>query len=122
MRKTIARFCAMMLALLCFFSTTFAQNRTVTGTITDQNGAGIPGVTVTVRGTNTATQTDAQGRYSISAPGNTALVLSSVGYGTTEVNVNNQATVNSTLTTQGANMNEVVVVGYGTARRRDVTG
>ena len=96
MRKTIARLCAMALALLCFLSTTFAQNGTVSGTITDQNGAGIPGVTVTVRGTNVATQTDAQGRYSISAPGNAVMVLSSVGYGTTEVNVGSQATVNST--------------------------
>lgn len=112
----------MAIALLCFFSITFAQTTTVTGTITDQNGAGIAGVTVTVRGTNTATQTDAQGRYSINAPADAVLVLSSVGYGTSEVNVNGQATVNSRLTTQGTNLNEVVVIGYGTARRRDVTG
>lgn len=122
MLKTIARLCAITLALLCFFFTTFAQNGTVSGTVTDQNGAGIPGVTVTVRGTNIATQTDAQGRYSINAPNNAVLVLSSVGYGTSEVNVSGQSTVNSSLTTQGSNMNEVVVVGYGTARRRDVTG
>jgi TonB-linked SusC/RagA family outer membrane protein len=121
MRKTIARASATALALLCFLITTFAQT-TVSGTITDQNGAGIPGVTVTVRGTNIATQTDAQGRYSISAPSNAVLVLTSVGFGTAEVNVSGQTTVNSTLTTQGTNMNEVVVVGYGTARRRDVTG
>src|SRR6476620_11548411 len=122
MRKTIARLCAATLALLCFFSTTFAQNTTVSGTVTDQNGAGIPGVTITVRGTNLATQTDAQGRYSLNAPANGVLVLSSVGYGTSEVNVKGQTTVNATLSTQGTNLNEVVVVGYGTARRRDITG
>lgn len=112
----------MILALLCFFTPAFAQNTAVTGTVTDQNGAGIPGVTVTVQGTNVATQTDAQGRYSISAPGNGVLVLSSVGYGTSEVRINGQTTVNTTLSTQGTNLNEVVVVGYGTARRRDITG
>lgn len=122
MRKTIAKASATALALLCFLITTFAQNTTISGVITDQNGAGIPGVTVTVRGTSIATQTDAQGRYTISAPADAVLVLSSVGYGTSEVNVSGQTTVNSTLTTQGSNMNEVVVVGYGTARRRDVTG
>lgn len=122
MRKTIARAGAFALVLLCFFSITFAQNPTVTGTVTDQAGAGIPGVTVTVRGTNIATQTDAQGRYSINAPANAVLVLSSVGYGTTEVNVAGQTAITSSLTTQGANLNEVVVVGYGTARRKDITG
>jgi len=122
MRKTIARLCAMMLALLCFFSSTFAQNNPVSGTITDQTGAGIPGVTVTVRGTSVATQTDAKGHYTINAPNNGVLVVSSVGFGTSEVYVNGQTTVNASLTTQGTNMNEVVVVGYGTARRRDITG
>lgn len=122
MRKTIARVSAALLALLCFITTLFAQNTTVSGTVTDQNGAGVPGVTITVRGTNIATQTDAQGHYTINAPGNGVLVLSSVGYGSTEVRINGQTTVNSTLTTQGTNLNEVVVVGYGTARRRDLTG
>jgi TonB-dependent starch-binding outer membrane protein SusC len=122
MRKTIARLSATALALLCFFLTTFAQNTPVTGTVTDQNGAGIPGVTVTVQGTNVATQTDAQGRYSINAPSNGTLVLSSVGYGTSEVRINGQTTLTTQLSTQGTNLNEVVVVGYGTARRRDITG
>ena len=122
MRKTIAKLCAIVLALLCFIPTTFAQNTTVSGTVTDQTGAGVPGVTVTVRGTGIATQTDAQGRYTINAPANGVLVLSSVGYGTSEVNISGQTTVNTTLSTQGTNLNEVVVVGYGTARRRDVTG
>jgi len=105
MRKTIARLCAATLALLCFFLTTFAQNGTVSGTVTDQNGAGIPGVTVTVQGTNKATQTDAQGHYTINASPNAVLVLSSVGYGTSEVRVNSQSTITTRLSTQGTNMN-----------------
>ena len=92
------------------------------GTVTDQNGAGIPGVTVTVQGTNVATQTDAQGKYTINAPSNGTIVLSSVGYGTSEVRINGQSAIYTQLSTQGTNLNEVVVVGYGTARRRDVTG
>src|SRR6476661_2418270 len=120
MRKTIARVSATLLALLCFFMIPFAQNGSVSGTVTDQNGAGIPGVTVTVRGTNIATQTDANGHYTINASPNAVLVLSSVGYGTSEVRVNSQSTITTRLSTQGTNMNEVVVVGYGTARRRDI--
>lgn len=122
MRKTIARVSATLLALLCLFTTTFAQNTPVSGTITDQNGTAVSGATVTVRGTNIATQTDANGRFTINAPANGVLVLSSVGYGSQEVQINGQSAITATLATQTANLNEVVVVGYGTARRKDVTG
>jgi iron complex outermembrane receptor protein len=122
MRKTIAKPSALLIALFCFISITFAQNRTVTGTVTDQNGTAIAGATVTVRGTNTATQTDANGNFSISAGENAVLDITSVGYGASQVSVGSESTVTATLTTQTSNLNEVVVVGYGTARRKDVTG
>jgi iron complex outermembrane receptor protein len=122
MRKTIAKLSATLVALFCFFSVTFAQNRTITGTVTDQNGAAVSGATVTVRGTNTATQTDASGSFSISAGNNAVLDITSVGYGAAQVSVGTGSTVTATLTTQTSNLNEVVVVGYGTSRRRDVTG
>lgn len=100
----------------------FAQSRTVTGKITDNKGAGIPGVSIVAKGTTTGTQTDADGNFTISVPQNVnRLVLSAVGYGEQEAAISGN-TVNMTLETAASNLNEVVVVGYGTARRKDVTG
>ncbi|RYZ22703.1 MAG: SusC/RagA family TonB-linked outer membrane protein [Chitinophagaceae bacterium] len=100
----------------------FAQTQ-VTGRITDANGAGIAGVTVTVKGSNTATSTNENGQYTITVPANgSTLVFSSVGYATREENLNGRATLSTSLTSTSSNLNEVVVVGYGTVRRRDVTG
>jgi TonB-linked SusC/RagA family outer membrane protein len=99
----------------------FAQTQ-VTGRITDASGAGIAGVTVTVKGTNTATSTNENGQYTITVPANgRTLVFSSVGYGTREENVNGRASVSTSLQTSGTNLNEVVVVAYGTRRRGDLT-
>jgi TonB-dependent starch-binding outer membrane protein SusC len=121
--RIIPKLATLVVTLLFLLQTTFAQTRTVTGTITDQTtGAGVQGATVVIKGTNTATQTDADGKFSINAADNAVLVISSVGYGSMEVPVSGQSTVNAALTVQNASLNEVVVVGYGTARRRDVTG
>jgi len=112
-----------VVAILLFsFSSAFSQTRTVTGTVTDQSGKGVAGVTVTVKGTNNATQTDGNGSFSINAPANGTLVLSAVGFASQEIPVQNRTSVSATLSTQESNLNEVVVIGYGTARRRDVTG
>ena len=120
--RTIPKLATLVVMLLFLLQTTFAQTRTVTGTVTDQTGAVVPNATISVKGTNTATQTDANGRFSINAADNAVLVISSVGYGSLEVPVSGQSTVNASLTNQNSNLNEVVVIGYGTARRKDVTG
>jgi TonB-dependent starch-binding outer membrane protein SusC len=110
-----------VLLVLCT-TVSFAQNRTVTGKVTDAQGSGVAGVSVVPRGTSTGTQTDAEGNFSISVPQNvTRLVISAVGYGEQEATITGN-TVNVTLQTNASNLNEVVVVGYGTARRRDLTG
>ncbi|MFN2458739.1 MAG: SusC/RagA family TonB-linked outer membrane protein [Chitinophagaceae bacterium] len=111
-------------ALIVFFATTaFAQNKTVSGRVTDAGGAGLPGVSVSARGTNTGTSTDATGNYTITVPtAITTLVFSSVGYGTQEVNIGGQTNVDVRLQAAAGNLSEVVVIGYGTARRRDLTG
>ncbi|GAB4093171.1 TonB-dependent receptor [Flaviaesturariibacter terrae] len=94
----------------------------VTGRITDANGAGLAGVTVTVKGTSTATATNENGEFTIPVPANgRILVFSSVGYGTREENINGRSSINTTLQTSGQNLNEVVVVAYGTRRRGDLT-
>lgn len=79
-------------------------------------------VTVQVKGTNTATQTDNEGNFSIVAPPNATLVISAIGYATQEVAVNNRTSVNVTLANNTTQLDQVVVVGYGTQRRATVTG
>ncbi len=74
LKKILLRITSSLILIFCL-QTAIAQNRTVTGTITDAQGLGIPGVTVTVKGTNRATQTSTDGTYSIEAPENGTLVF-----------------------------------------------
>jgi TonB-dependent starch-binding outer membrane protein SusC len=109
----------MLLAAVC---SAWAQ-QTVTGRVTDQeDGSGMVGVNVVVKGSTTGTQTDIDGNYSISVPENAVLTYSYVGYTTEEVPVNNQSVINVSLVTDIQSLSEVVVVGYGVQRKADVTG
>ncbi|MFN8354728.1 MAG: TonB-dependent receptor [Spirosomataceae bacterium] len=97
----------------------------VSGRVTDESGQGIPGVSIQVKSTTRGVITDANGNYKLSLGNNettAVLVFSFVGYITQEVTVGNQKTINITLLTDTKTLNEVVVVGYGTQRKRDVTG
>lgn len=96
----------------------------VSGTVTDaSDGQPLPGANVAIEGTNTGTITDADGEYSLTVPGPDAtLVFSFVGYQSRRVTVGDQATINVQLQEDVAALDEVVVVGYGTQERRDVTG
>src|SRR5687767_5213831 len=113
---------SIVVVLLTFSLDALAQNIPITGTVNDPNGVPLAGVTVSIRGSNTATQTNSQGGFSLSAPGNATLVFSYIGFETMEVPVQGRNTVDVTLAGSNAALNEVVVIGYGTARRRDVTG
>ena len=115
------RLLSLLVASFLFIQNAQAQS-TVTGTVTDKNGKGIPGVTVSVKGTTSATQTDEAGKFSIAAPGTATLVFTSVGYSTTEIPVQGKTNIETSLGTLEASLNEVVVIGYGTAKRRDLTG
>ena len=95
---------------------------TVTGRVVDEKGAGLPGVNVVIKGGSNGTQTDADGKFSLSVPENTTLVFSFVGYTSQEVVVGTQSTINIALAPDTKALNEVVVVGYGTQRRQDLTG
>lgn len=102
----------------------FAQTREITGTITaaDDNST-IPGVNILVKGTTTGTTTDADGKFKLTVEGNAAVIeVSSIGYATQEIVVGTQTVINVTLTPDVKSLSEVVVVGYGTQKRRDVTG
>jgi TonB-linked SusC/RagA family outer membrane protein len=94
----------------------------VTGRVTDEKGEGLPGVTVLVKGTTTGTSTDVNGNFSLDAPADATLVISSVGFTTQEIAVNNQTTINVRLATNTQNLSEAVVVGYITQERQNVTG
>lgn len=93
----------------------------IRGKVTGSDGP-VPGVTITVVGTNTATVTDAEGNYSIDAAQGAVLRFSSVGYMTKEVTVTSATTLNVTLEDDNNTLNEVVVVGYGTQKKGNLTG
>ncbi|RZL04779.1 MAG: SusC/RagA family TonB-linked outer membrane protein, partial [Hymenobacter sp.] len=100
-----------------------AQTRTVTGHVTAADGSDLPGVTVLVKGTSVGASTDIAGNYSLSVPltGKT-LVFSYVGYTSQEVALGDRSSANVVLATAAAGLDEVVVVGYGTQLRRELTG
>jgi TonB-linked SusC/RagA family outer membrane protein len=94
----------------------------VTGRVTDIKGEGLPGVTVLVKGTTVGTTTGADGTFSLDAPANATLVFSSIGYAGQEIPVNNRTAINITLSDSNQALSDVVVVGYLTQKREDVTG
>lgn len=100
-----------------------AQENAVTGTITDEQGTPIPGVNVVQKGTTNGVATNFDGNYSITLKvGSDILVFSYVGYQTTELTVGNQKIINVTLLEDAQNLQEVVVVGYGTQKKVNLTG
>lgn len=101
---------------------TFAQERTITGTVVDEDGLPLPGVTVLIKGTNTGTQTDFDGNYSIPATQGDVLVYSFVGMETTEYTVGNVNTIDVTLATDSAQLDEVVVTALGISREKKSLG
>ncbi len=93
----------------------------ITGTVTGDSNEPLSGVTVQVKGTSIGTTTDNKGEYVLTADGNTTLVFSYIGYSTKEVAVNGQNVVNVQLNASNKVLDQVVVVGYGTQRKADIT-
>ncbi|WP_342155351.1 SusC/RagA family TonB-linked outer membrane protein [Joostella sp. CR20] len=110
-----------MLLLLCCVSA-FAQQQTISGVVTDDQNMPLPGATVLIKGTTNGTQTDFDGNYSIEAADGEILIFSYVGMDTKEVTVGSSNTINVSLTVSTNQLDEVVVVGYGTQKRSDLTG
>ncbi|MBX3239598.1 MAG: SusC/RagA family TonB-linked outer membrane protein [Chitinophagaceae bacterium] len=94
----------------------------VSGKVTDGGGGPLPGVTVTVKGTQTSTTTAEDGIFQISVPDRAVLVFSFVGFATQEIAVGNQANITVRLAEAQSAMDTLIVIGYGTARKKDYTG
>lgn len=125
MRKAYQNFARQVLLGLAVCLTTLtasAQTTTISGTITDSNGSGIPSATVLVKGTKSGSFTNNDGRYSIAAKSGDVLVFSFTGFLTKEITVGNQLTVNVKLEDDNKMLDDVVVIGYGTQKRSTITG
>lgn len=112
-----------MLTLFAVSAQLWAQNRTISGRVTDENGAAVSGASIIIKGTNLGTTSNAEGNYSLSVPANgRTLVISGVGLTTQEVSINSSGTVNVSMRSGNQNLDEVVVTGYTREKRRQYTG
>lgn len=119
----MAKNCWVATVCLLFFSTVTAQTSTISGRVTDATGEPVADVSISIKGTASGTKSDANGYYSISnATSMTTLVFSAVGMVTQEVAVANQTTIDVVLEEDNQALDEVVVIGYGTVKKTDLTG
>ncbi len=95
---------------------------TISGTVTDDTGAPLPGANVLERGTSNGTQTDFDGNFTITAASDAVLVFSYIGFATQEINVDGQSTINVQMAEDFSQLSEVVVLGYASQTRGDLTG
>ncbi len=103
-------------------SAAWAQERTVSGTITSDAEGALPGVNVLVKGTSTGTVTDLDGNFRLSVPeGATTLVFSSIGYSNQEIEIGSQTTFDVVMVEDVQALQEIVVVGYGTQEKKEIT-
>ena len=110
-----------LLCLLLYAPLTYAQTR-VTGLVKDEKGQPLPGVSVALKGTASGTVTNAAGLYSITVPADSTLIFSFLGYNAAQLPVNSRSIIDVVLLPASKNLNDVVIVAYGSQSKRDVTG
>jgi TonB-dependent starch-binding outer membrane protein SusC len=110
-----------LLFLLLSAQAIHAQTR-ITGLVKDEKGQPLPGVSVSLKGTTNGTVTNGAGAYSITAPPDSVLLFSFLGYNTLQIPVNNRSIIDVALTTTSRNLNDIVVMAYGSQSKKDVTG
>lgn len=120
--KNNLRVLLLLSLLLTAVTAGWAQDKVVTGTVLDDTQQPLPGVAVMVAGTTTGTVTDYDGKYSLNAPANASLQFSFIGFETQTLPVNGQAVVNCTMSSDSKELEELVVVGYGTMKKSDLSG
>lgn len=120
----LKRFALPFLCLLFLFNSQIAsaQSLRITGTVTDDKKEPVVGAVIRLKGTSVGASTDVNGHYTINAPGDGALIISYIGYTDQEISVGNRQTIDVQLSTSSTSLNEVVVVGYGTQQKKDLTG
>ena len=115
-----------MLPLFFIGTIVWAQNRPLTGTVKNsENGAAIVGASVVIKGTTKGTVTNVDGKFTLDVPTkgtNNVLVISSVGFTSTEIKLTNQTSINATLTSDSKQLEDAVVIGYGSVKKKDLTG
>jgi hypothetical protein len=117
MQKHFYTYCTVVMLWVLSLGMARAQSSQVSGTIVDETGFPMPGVTVVLKGTTSGTTTDLDGKYSIAVPSDGVLVFSFIGYVTVEEMVGARSTVDISLNPDMADLEEVVVIGYGTAKK-----
>ncbi len=107
---------------ILFYLPIYAQEARISGTVSDESGIPLPGVSVIIKNSSTGTATDFDGNFTLEAKSTDVLVLSFLGYKKQEVPVGGKTTFSITLQEEAGQLDEVVVIGYGSTTRRDVTG
>lgn len=125
--KFIKKKCQPRTFLLALFwiagsSLGLAQDATLSGVVKDNTGQPLPGANVLVKGTTNGTQTDFDGNFTLNAPSNGTISVSYIGFVTQEVAINNQSSITVTLAEDASQLDEVVVIGYGSQKKSDLTG
>jgi TonB-linked SusC/RagA family outer membrane protein len=122
MRKTLSRELLILLIAAFSFSTAFAQNKTISGTVKDEGGKGLLGATVSVKNTSVSTSTNVDGSFSLDVPANgKVLVVSFVGMKTEEITIADRTNFEVTMAVNANALTDVVVVGYGKASKVNLT-
>ncbi|MEP5613435.1 MAG: SusC/RagA family TonB-linked outer membrane protein, partial [Cyclobacteriaceae bacterium] len=111
-----------MFAMFLLSAPLNAQDKTVSGTVVDENGGGLPGVTVLVQGTSNGTVTDVNGAYTLSVPSGAVLVVSYIGFTTETISIGDRTQIDVSLAVDVSQLDEVVVIGYGTRKKSHNTG
>lgn len=114
----------LLLLLLFIYNSSFAQLKLITGKVTDvSDNSTLPGVNITVKGTTIGTSTDFDGNYSINVPGDGAiLIFSFIGYEKIEIPVKDKSIIDVSLKIESTALEEIVVIGYGSVKKSDLTG
>ncbi|HEY3390034.1 MAG TPA: carboxypeptidase-like regulatory domain-containing protein, partial [Prolixibacteraceae bacterium] len=101
----------------------FAQQKTITGKVTDKSGSSIPGASIVVQGTAVGTVTDGEGKYNLKVPSNSnVLLFSFIGMKSVSETINNRSVINVVLEEEAIAVGEVVAIGYGTQTKREISG
>jgi hypothetical protein len=119
----LPRFSILLLFLGMVIGEAYAQSQTITGVVKDQTGEPLIGVNVMEKGTTNGSITDVDGKYSLTVNGSKAIVtFSYIGYLSQDITVGNQKMIDVTMKEDTEELEEVVVIGYGTAKKKDLTG